>query len=174
MNKKMLKLNIPKFDFSKLKFEKKNNVDTSNRTGWFDSQNEFFKTIGYSEYNTIINQTFDLDEEFLSVSKTLFPRSTVSIIQQDPGQTLPEHEDTFFMFSKNYGVDPKDCIRINIFLEDWKTGHYFEVNKEPVVKWSKGDAIIIDTCVPHLSGNMGLESKYTMQVTGIRNELKRR
>ena len=90
-----------------------------------------------------------------------------------PGQTLPSHVDTFYMISKKFDVAPEDCIRVNIFLEDWESGHYFEINNNPILQWKRGDAIIIEKDEPHLSANNGMKPKYTMQVTGVRDEFKR-
>ena len=86
----------------------------------------------------------------------------------------PSHVDTFYMVSKKFVVDPNECCRVNVFLEDWESGHYFEINETPVLQWQRGDAIIIEKDEPHLSGNFGMKPKYTMQITGVKNEFKRR
>lgn len=173
IKEKLLTIQLPYVDFSSLSFIKKNNVEDNNRSQCFDEQNQFFRRIGYTPENTIINQTFDLPDNFYSIAQTLFPKFSASVIKQDPGQVLPIHTDTFFMFSRKYGVSKDDCIRVNIFLDDWQSGHYFELDYQPILQWTKGQAVIIDKDVPHLSGNMGVVPKYTMQVTGIKNELQR-
>ena len=57
--------------------------------------------------------------------------------------------------------------KIKFFLENWKSGHYFEINDTPIVKWKKGDYVMRKNDVPHMAANLGRENRYTMQVTGI-------
>lgn len=169
-----INLKLPKLNFKEHKFSLMNNVDEQGRSNQFEEQNRQYVQAGYSENNTQYWQTFDVDDACIEFGRSLFPRFSMSVIKQMPGQTLPSHLDTFFTFSVNNGIEPKDCVRINIFLEDWKTGHYFEINETPVLQWKQGDAIMIEIEEPHLSGNMGMEPKYTMQVTGVKHEFKRR
>jgi len=78
------------------------------------------------------------------------------------------------LMDKHLTLDDKDeIIRVNIFLEDWKTGHYFELNGNPILKWQAGDAIILDASKPHLSANAGIDPKFTMQITGLKDEFTR-
>ena len=95
------------------------------------------------------------------------------MIKQLPGQTIPLHTDTFHVLSSKLNVDPRDCIRILVFLEDWKTGHYFEINDRPILQWKKGDEVIINYGEKHLSGNMGIEPKYTLQITKNKNDYEK-
>jgi ectoine hydroxylase-related dioxygenase (phytanoyl-CoA dioxygenase family) len=60
-----------------------------------------------------------------------------------------------------------DVGRAVIFLEDWKSGHYFEIDEVPIVNWKKGDYILWKNDTSHMAANLGKENRYTMQVTGI-------
>ena len=81
---------------------------------------------------------------------------------------IPLHTDKYWFFkSKSKLPADKGVYRANIFLEDWKPGHYFEVNNEPVVKWKAGQYALLDTTIFHRSGNLGDKTKYTAQVTGL-------
>jgi len=51
-------------------------------------------------------------------------------------------------------------------LEDWKSGHYFEGMGNPVTQWRAGDAVEWDYDTPHMAANIGLEPRYTLQITG--------
>lgn len=170
----MEKVNLPILEYKELNFQKHTNVSFENRSEEFEEQNRLYQTVGYTEHNSVYFQTFEVGKDVLDFAHSLFPRFSVSIMKQLPGQTLPEHDDTFFQFSKKFKVDSKDCMRLNIFLEDWQSGHYFEINNTPVLQWRAGDAILIDKGEKHLSGNMGMTPKYTMQITGVRSEFKRR
>ena len=59
-----------------------------------------------------------------------------------------------------------------IFLENWKSGHYFEIDGVPITNWTKGEYIFWEGDTPHMAANMGIEPRYTMQITGMKNESK--
>jgi hypothetical protein len=146
------------------------NVTILDRADEFEKQNLQYIEAGYNHQNSMYYRAFEVDEDVHDFCRTLFPRYSVGIMKQPAGQTLPSHEDTFFKFASVHNVDPYECCRVNIFLEDWQSGHYFEINEKSVLHWKRGDAIIIRRDEPHLSGNMGMTTKYTMQVTGVYNE----
>jgi len=60
-----------------------------------------------------------------------------------------------------------DVERSVIFLEDWKSGLYFEIDETPMVDWKKGDYILWKNDTLHMAENLGKENRYTMQVTEI-------
>ena len=168
-----ISLDLPNFEYKTLRYTNMHNVGYESRSKKYEKQNELYRRVGYNSKNSAYKQTFEVSQDINIFASTLFERFTVSVMCQAPGQTLPEHLDTFYSISKNFNVDPNKCCRVNIFLEDWKSGHYFEINENPVLQWKAGDAIIIELDEPHLSGNMGLTNKYTMQVTGVKDEFKR-
>jgi hypothetical protein len=53
-----------------------------------------------------------------------------------------------------------------VFLEDWKSGHYFEAMDYAYVDWIAGTVIEWTYDTPHMAANMGLEPRYTLQITG--------
>ena len=163
-------LTLPDFNYKSHSWIVHDNVSTQGRAAEFEEQNIRYFKAGYTVHNTKYNQCFMFGDEIHNFCKTLFPRYSVSIMKQSPGQTLPSHEDTFYKFATEHDVDPYACCRVNIFLEDWQSGHYFEINEQSVLHWKRGDAIIIERDEPHLSGNMGMTTKYTMQVTGVKDE----
>lgn len=170
---KKTSLRLPNFDYKNLKWIEHDNVTTQGRATEFEDQNKIYKEAGFTSHNSFYYQSFDMNDNIVEFASSLFPRCSISVMRQPPGQTLPIHEDTFYRFANTHSVDPYDCVRVNIFLEDWYSGHYFEINKTPIVSWKAGDAIIIYRDEPHLSGNMGMTEKYTMQITGVASELKR-
>jgi hypothetical protein len=168
-----IKINLPNFDYKNQNWIREDNVTILGRANEFEQQNLQYIEAGYNHNNSMYYRAFEVDDEIHNFCRTLFPIYSVGIMKQPVGQTLPSHEDTFYQFAKNNDIDPYDCCRVNIFLEDWRSGHYFEINEDPILQWNRGDAIIIERDEPHLSGNMGMTFKYTMQVTGVKNELKR-
>ena len=168
-----IKLELPEIEYKFLNWTKLDNVSTSGRADAFEDQNKKYHRAGFTAENTTYKQSFDVGQDAIDFASTLFDRCTISVMWQTPGHTLPSHVDTFYQASKKFNVDPIKCCRVNIFLEDWISGHYFEINEKPILQWSKGDAIIILKDEPHLSGNFGMRPKYTMQITGVRDEFKR-
>lgn len=156
-----------------IKFEiLSDNVSLGNSSE-YDEQNIRYMNAGYTDKNTQYYQVFDLPDEYHIFAKTIFSDYSLSVIKQMPGQTIPEHFDTFYKFCEKNKCNKEDVCRLNFFLEDWKPGHYFEILYEPYTRWRKMDFKIIRYGNPHLSGNMGMEPKYTMQITGLYEEFKR-
>jgi hypothetical protein len=95
-------------------------------------------------------------------------KSTITLYCMTPGTIMPEHSDKFIRYREIMDLKETDDVgRAVIFLEDWKSGHYFEINEIPVVNWKKGDYVMWKNNVPHMAANLGKENRYTMQVTGI-------
>jgi hypothetical protein len=88
-----------------------------------------------------------------------------------PGTTLPNHSDTYSRFRSIYNIkDISSVFRAVVFLEDWQSGHYFEINEDPVTEWAAGETIIWKNDVEHLAANMGMTNRYTLQITGVPDE----
>ena len=96
---------------------------------------------------------------------------TVSSILQPPGNTVPVHRDTFFRIKKRFPDNTCLKVRANIYLEDWKIGHFlqYEIDKEwnNSTHWSAGDGFVWDDKHLHLSSNAGMNNKYTLQISGF-------
>ena len=121
--------------------------------------------------NTAIHQKFfdnkEVDYQELG-RQTGIDVKSVSVIKQEPGNIIPKHRDMFYKIEQTYPFRQEEKVRANIFLEDWKSGHYFEADEEPIVKWKAGDYCLLDNTVWHRSGNFGDEPKYTAQITGTK------
>jgi hypothetical protein len=154
-------------------FDKVSDNVSLGKASEYDEQNIKYIMAGYTDKNTQYYQTFDLPEEYHTFAKSIFSEYSLSVIKQMPGQTIPQHFDTFYKFCEKNNCSKIDVCRLNFFLEEWKTGHYFEINNEPYVDWRKMNFKIIRYGQLHLSGNMGMEPKYTMQITGLYEEFKR-
>jgi len=92
----------------------------------------------------------------------------ITLYCMTPGTIIPEHSDTFLKYRKIMNLLSTDNVgRAVIFLEDWKSGHYFEIDETPIANWKKGDCVVWKNDVPHMAANLGKENRYTMQITGI-------
>lgn len=79
---------------------------------------------------------------------------------------LPRHKDTFLKYIKINKTKLENCFRVIVFLEDWKNGHIFEIENTPITNWSAGDYVYWESDVPHMAANLGLDKRYTLQLTG--------
>lgn len=89
------------------------------------------------------------------------------LLRMDTGSILPVHHDHYLTYSKALHIDDIDRIwRAVVFMEEWKSGHYFEINGEAWVGWRAGDYVVWNNDVPHMAANIGVETRYTLQLTG--------
>ena len=89
-----------------------------------------------------------------------------SLYRMEPGCHLPTHQDTYKAYIEYAKVDLESIFRVIVFLEDWKTGHYFEINETPIVNYKAGDWICWHADTPHMAVNLGYNYRYTLQITG--------
>lgn len=133
---------------------------------------------GWNSLNGCWTYSSNIPDNISDIAGKLFKKYQLSILKQPSGNSMPIHTDSYRRFRKLY--DPEDkrnskpVIRLIVFLKDWESGHYLEYNYEPITKWKKGDAYMIKTGVTHLSGNMGNTPKYTMQLTGFKEDFNER
>jgi hypothetical protein len=84
------------------------------------------------------------------------------------GTVMPVHEDRYVKYIDLFDLQGQEHTirRALVLLEDWRSGHYLEVMGEPWVNWQAGTVVewIYDT--PHMAANIGLEPRYTLQITG--------
>lgn len=126
----------------------------------------------YHEGNSKAWQAFDTElPEELQKLPSLIPHGftdyTLSVIRIDPGNTVPLHLDKFYKIRSRYPHQEIKPWRFLVFLEDWKSGHYFEINEEAVTGWSAGDVWKFTDEVWHLGLCGGTEPFWSAQITGI-------
>jgi hypothetical protein len=108
--------------------------------------------------------------EYANGFYNIFPWDSMglSFFRMNTLEMLPLHKDHYTSYKEKFDIkDPSGIWRAVVFLEDWKSGHYFEVDGKPIVDWCYGDYVAWNNDVPHFAGNFGLEPRYTMQITGI-------
>jgi hypothetical protein len=84
------------------------------------------------------------------------------------GTVMPVHGDLYKRYIELFDLQgqEKSIRRALLLLEDWKPGHYLEVNGKPYVSWRAGDTVEWEYDAPHSAANIGLEDRYTLQITG--------
>ena len=84
-----------------------------------------------------------------------------------PGCVLPAHRDSYDRFKLVHGLETTfSVVRTIVFLEDWASGHYLEMNGTPFTEWRAGDWVSWHNDFLHLAANMGRTDRYTLQLTG--------
>jgi hypothetical protein len=117
---------------------------------------------------------YDMKQEIPDYGKpflTLFDWEHVGItfFRMVTCEALPLHSDAYNSYRKMFNIeDPNTIWRCVVFLDDWKSGHYFEIDGTPYLNWKKGDYVMWNYNVPHFAGNFGTEPRYTMQITGVK------
>ena len=86
--------------------------------------------------------------------------------RMDTNDIIPNHSDAYNVYTKKFNCKQEDVYKILVFLEDWKSGHYFEVEGNPFIEWKSGDYISWVGNTEHFAANIGTEYRYTLQITG--------
>lgn len=108
----------------------------------------------------------DIADRFMNI----FPWEQVGIsfFRMNTCDILPVHQDHYTKYQQVTKINnPQRIRRAIIFLEDWASGHYFEVDGQPILNWHAGDYVIWHYDTPHFAGNFGITPRYTVQITGI-------
>jgi hypothetical protein len=79
---------------------------------------------------------------------------------------MPIHSDKYLRYAQLFNTNPEKVCRVLVMLEDWKSGHYLEIDGRGFVNWTAGDWFMWAADVPHAASNIGIEDRYTLQITG--------
>lgn len=92
----------------------------------------------------------------------------VAFYRMKTGTVIPVHADLYKRYIELFDLQGKEHTirRALVLLEDWKSGHYLEVEGKPYVNWAAGDTVEWAYDSPHMAANIGLEDRYTLQITG--------
>jgi hypothetical protein len=148
------------------------NLDYINKPFNDEETLQKWKSLGhnYEKYTGLMrDQSQQLPDWCLNVlGQISLQNSSITLYCMTPGTIMPEHSDTFIKYREIMNLKETDIVgRAVIFLEDWKSGHYFEIDETPMVNWKKGDYVLWKNDTPHMAANLGKDNRYTMQVTGI-------
>jgi len=92
----------------------------------------------------------------------------LAFYRMSTGTVMPVHGDLYKRYVELFNLEGKETSirRALMLLEDWKSGHYLEVAGKPYTCWRAGDTIEWAYNEPHMAANIGLEDRYTLQITG--------
>jgi len=91
-----------------------------------------------------------------------------SYYRMTSGTVMPVHQDRYVKYIDLFKLSGKEQTirRALVLLEDWKPGHYLEVDGHPFVDWQAGTTVEWQHDTPHMAANVGLMPRYTLQITG--------
>lgn len=92
----------------------------------------------------------------------------IAFYRMSTGTVMPVHQDLYKRYIELFDLAGKETTiyRALILLEDWKPGHYLEVDGKPYVNWKAGKTAEWHYDTPHMAANIGLEDRYSLQITG--------
>ena len=92
----------------------------------------------------------------------------VAYYRMPTGTVMPVHQDRYKRYIEVFNLQGREHTirRALVLLEDWKPGHYLEAVGIPYVGWTAGTVVQWDYDAPHMAANIGLEDRYTLQITG--------
>lgn len=84
------------------------------------------------------------------------------------GTVMPVHSDLYRRYVELFDLQGREHTikRALLLLEDWKSGHYLEVDGRAYTNWYAGDVVEWTYSTPHMAANLGLEDRYSLQITG--------
>jgi len=167
----IIKYHIPAFwddEYKKLNYVNEQFNDSDNLKYW--------RSLGFADKFT--GEMCDMRQAQPSWNKSIvsifeemgWQNIGTSYYRMMPGTILPTHRDLYKKYVEllNLAGQEHTIQRAVIFLEDWQSGHYFEGQGEPVVKWRAGDTVEWPYDTPHMAANVGFTPRYTLQITGHR------
>jgi hypothetical protein len=91
-----------------------------------------------------------------------------SYYRMNTGTVLPTHGDLYLRYIDLFNLQGQESRihRAIVFLQDWRPGHYAEYEDRPFVGWRAGDVVEWSYNTPHMAANLGLDPRYTLQITG--------
>lgn len=92
----------------------------------------------------------------------------IAFYRMSTGTVMPVHSDLYRRYITLFDLQGHEHTikRALLLLEDWKSGHYLEVDGRAYTNWRAGDVVEWMYNTPHMAANLGLEDRYTLQITG--------
>ena len=133
---------------------------------------DYWRNLGYTQ-TKFTGDMYDMrskEPEWMSGFREILPwkHFSWSVYRMTPGCALPRHSDLYLRFRKLHNIEDLSTIRRAVFfLDDWQSGHYFDVADTLITQWRAGEGVIWESDVPHSAANVGITDRYTLQITGV-------
>lgn len=141
-----------------------------------DSEIEKWRSMGYDHVKSFSGSMYDNRNPMPDWIKTFenvfshLENKTYTFYKMKTLEIMPAHSDHYQTYMRLNNISTLENVyRIVVFLEDWKPGHYFEIAGQAVTNWIAGDWYMWRGDTPHAASNIGVEDRYTLQITGHHN-----
>ena len=146
-----------------LQYEKEPFNDTEAIEEWLKIYGDIFDTGEMADFRKPQPDWTNKVAEFLKLNLC-----GTTFYKMAPGKILPYHSDAYKKYIAYHNIENVKTIhRAIIFLEDWKPGHIFEIDGYPIVNYRAGTYVVWNYDTPHMAANLGPDFRYTLQITGI-------
>lgn len=109
-----------------------------------------------------------LDQTIFDKEFSWLEKKSYALHRMQPGMLLPLHKDRYRYYSESCNLkNTKSVVRVIVFLSDWASGHYLEIDHKPIINWQPGDWVAWRDDTAHLAANLGHTNRYTLQITGV-------
>lgn len=88
------------------------------------------------------------------------------IYRMNTGDIMPTHIDHFNRYCEVFNVERESVWRAVVFLENWQSGHYFDIGGRAFMNYRAGEWVMWSCNEPHFAANIGEQPRYTLQITG--------
>ena len=126
---------------------------------------------GYDHVKSFTGQMYDNRNpmpDWIQNFKGLFltyKNMTFTFYKMSTLEIMPEHSDHYRTYIKMFNAKSENVHRILVMLEDWKPGHYLEIDGVGITNWIAGDYFMWRADCKHAAANIGIEDRYTLQIT---------
>ena len=135
----------------------------------YDQDITLWKRQGYTHesFTGAMHVVKDNFEWFQKISQKIgLSHCGYTFYKMSTGDIMPRHMDHFNTYQKIYNVDKTKVWRAVIVLQDWEPGHYFDIEDRAFVNYKRGEFVMFDAYCNHSAANLGLNDRYTLQITG--------
>ena len=122
-------------------------IDDWKKLGYDESNVKSFTGSLYDNSNVMPEWVTRLERMFgmYNQSYTVYRMETLEI--------MPVHRDHYRTYCRLNNISADRVHRVVLMLEDWKPGHYFELDGVGYVNWKAGDWFKWKGDVPHAASN---------------------
>lgn len=130
--------------------------------GWIDKGYHHAKNfigMSFTEADHMPKWTRNFNRLFDTYEKLNF-----SFLKMQTLDIIPNHVDDLKEYSKLLEVPRDRIVRIIVMLENWKSGHYLEINGTMMTNWIAGDWFKLGADCSYSLANIGTDDFYSMQI----------
>ena len=97
-----------------------------------------------------------LDQDVFEKQFSWLKEKSYALHRMQPGMLLPLHKDRYRYYKQSRQLETtENVVRVIVFLSDWMSGHYLEIDNTPIINWRAGEWFSWRDDTAHLAANLG-------------------